>query len=182
MEREKMKNEYEIRGNIVAIFLRRKDGTRLETVIDLRDFARANELLGRWCAAYEKHTKSFYVKSACGIYLHRWLLNAPKEMLVDHINHDTLNNLRNNLQICTASENGQNRKNVQANNSSGYLGVFWHNGHKRWRVETYHNGKPQFHGEFKNLNDAVKRSKEIRQIAMPHSFENLLMLKENLQQ
>ena len=29
-----MRNEYEIRGDVTAVFLKRKDGTRLEMVID----------------------------------------------------------------------------------------------------------------------------------------------------
>jgi hypothetical protein len=42
--------------------------------------------------------------------LHRFLLGAGPGQLVDHINHDTLDNRRCNLRICTASENVRNKR------------------------------------------------------------------------
>ena len=44
------------------------------------------------------------------IYLHRLIVDAPPNMSVDHINHNTLDNRRSNLMIATHSENQQNRK------------------------------------------------------------------------
>lgn len=38
-----MKNEFEIRGDVTVIFLKRRDGTVLETVIDTSDLTRARE-------------------------------------------------------------------------------------------------------------------------------------------
>jgi hypothetical protein len=43
------------------------------------------------------------------VYLHREVMNPPKDMTVDHINHDTLDNRRNNLRVVTQKENSQNR-------------------------------------------------------------------------
>lgn len=34
-------------------------------------------------------------------------------MVVDHINHDTLNNTRKNLRVITKSENGKHKKNLK---------------------------------------------------------------------
>lgn len=45
------------------------------------------------------------------IRLHRLLLNPPADMVVDHINRDTLDNRRANLRICTQKANLQNRSN-----------------------------------------------------------------------
>lgn len=44
------------------------------------------------------------------ILMHREIMNAPKDMQVDHINGDGLDNRRENLRVCTNAENGRNRK------------------------------------------------------------------------
>lgn len=44
------------------------------------------------------------------IYLHRWLMDCPPELQVDHINHNTLDNRRGNLRIVTRTQNRINRK------------------------------------------------------------------------
>jgi hypothetical protein len=43
------------------------------------------------------------------VRLHRLLLNAPPGLVVDHINHDTLDNRRCNLRLTTQSCNLRNR-------------------------------------------------------------------------
>ena len=44
------------------------------------------------------------------VKLHRFITDCPVGMVVDHINHDTLDNRKSNLRICTNSENLQNLK------------------------------------------------------------------------
>jgi hypothetical protein len=57
------------------------------------------------------------------ITLHRDILDAPKGMMVDHINGNGLDNRRVNLRICTMSENMMNRGKTRQN-STGYKGVY----------------------------------------------------------
>jgi len=54
--------------------------------------------------------------------MHRMIVNAPDGMLVDHINGDTLDNRKENLRICTPSENIRNSKR-RSTNTSGFKGV-----------------------------------------------------------
>lgn len=41
-----MKNDFEIRGDVTAIFLRRKDGNPMETIISTSDLPKAQEFQG----------------------------------------------------------------------------------------------------------------------------------------
>ncbi len=44
------------------------------------------------------------------LYLHRWLLEAPRGIEVDHRNGDGLDNRRLNLRLATRGENARNRR------------------------------------------------------------------------
>ncbi len=56
------------------------------------------------------------------IYLHRYLLKANEEQIIDHINGNGLDNRRLNLRFCTSTENNQNRRVIKIN-KTGYKGV-----------------------------------------------------------
>lgn len=55
------------------------------------------------------------------IYMHRQITSAPKGMDVDHIDGDTLNNMRSNLRIATRSQNLANNRRTLG--ITGYRGV-----------------------------------------------------------
>ena len=59
------------------------------------------------------------------IYMHRFIMNAPGGMDIDHINHNTLNNQKDNLRICSPSQNRMNQLPRRCAFSK-YKGVGWH--------------------------------------------------------
>jgi hypothetical protein len=71
--------------------------------------------------------------------LHRYLLNAPVNLLVDHINGNGLDNRRENLRLCTNHENQQNQKKWEIwgkrPTTSKYKGVCWKKSNRLWVVK-----------------------------------------------
>jgi hypothetical protein len=67
------------------------------------------------------------------IYMHREVLHAPDGLVVDHINHNTLDNRRSNLRLCTQKQNIRNSQ-LSIRNKSGYKGVHKAWGHTTWRA------------------------------------------------
>lgn len=93
-----------------------------------------------------------------GILMHRYLMDAPKGKSVDHVNAITDNendNRKSNLRICTQSENRQNYKGINPNNTSGYIGVTWNKVNEKWQA--YVHGKYKYYnmGSYDDINDAV---------------------------
>ena len=87
--------------------------------------------------------------------LHRFLMNAPEDIVIDHKNRNPLDNRLDNLRPCTAKENAIN-KSKQSNNTSGVTGVFWDKQKNRWRAQITLNGKTIRLGSFKELEEATK--------------------------
>lgn len=94
------------------------------------------------------------------IAIHRLVTDCPRGMIVDHINHNTLDNRKENLRICTHQENMRNSfKNK--NLTSKYKGVSWHKDKKRYRVQLTIDGKCKEFGLFKNEIDAAKKYNQL---------------------
>jgi hypothetical protein len=78
------------------------------------------------------------------IMLHKFIMNAPENMEVDHRDLNTLDNRKSNLRICTHAENCKNRRGVH--NSTGYKGVIKYG--LKWRARITKNRKTILVGDF----------------------------------
>lgn len=96
-----------------------------------------------------------YGKNKKTVYLHRLIMSCPKGLFVDHINHDTLDNRKSNLRICTVAENTRNSV-KSSRNSSGYKGVSWNSKNKNWRVQINVDNRHIEVGSFKDKVEASK--------------------------
>ncbi len=119
-------------------------------------------------AKYEElNNKKWYVQKGDGLYaihrhkgktiwMHRMLMNAPREKKVDHRNNDGLDNRKENLRLATNSENNKNRRKMKGKFTSKYKGAFWDKRRKCWVARIYVNGKLIHIGSFKNEIEAAK--------------------------
>lgn len=113
----------------------------------------------KWFAALGKDKKTFYAARTINgknIGMHRIILGVEnKNVYVDHINHDSLDNRRSNLRTCSYSQNCMNRK-LSKNNSSGYKGVDFDNLRNKYRSRIGVNLKQLHIGFFETAIEAAK--------------------------
>ncbi len=121
-------------------------------LVDDDDFERVNRW--KWCAsktnqghiAMRKHC--FEKNKWVTLKMHRFIMNPPRNLQIDHKNHEKLDNRKCNLRICTATQNAANQK-PRAGYSSKYKGVRWREDEKVWVSEIKINRKRIYIGRFK---------------------------------
>ena len=94
-------------------------------------------------------------RKTINIYMHRFIINPPDGLVVDHVNRNPLDNRRCNLRLATRSQNQGNRK-MQKNNKSGYHGVNYSKMMGKWRAEIKTYDKRRHLGFYGNIEDAAK--------------------------
>ena len=170
-----MKNKFEVRGEVTTIFINNKDGSDYEILISTSDLEKVNEFPNAWYMMdYGNHKYAFgHLPGRKGkVYsLHRWILDAPKGYEVDHINHNTFDNTRNNLRLATRSQNSQNLKGAHKDSKSGIRGVYWQKNLNKWQAQICVNNKRIHLGTFEKKDEAEKIVKEARKKYMPFSPE-----------
>jgi AP2 domain-containing protein/HNH endonuclease len=128
-------------------------------IVDTSDY----EWLNQWnrSATWNKYTKSFYAQRRSDDgkrfmhRMHRFILGCEnRKEEGDHINHDTLDNRRQNLRKCTHRQNMRNQS-MKPGNTSGFKGVFWHKTKKKWlaQIQT-DNGRKEL-GRFSTPEEAA---------------------------
>jgi hypothetical protein len=70
-----------------------------------------------------------------------------KNKLIDHRNHETLNNRKKELRICNHKENVANRK-PKETKLSKYKGVYWNDKNNKWGAHLQNNKERKFLGYF----------------------------------
>lgn len=102
-----------------------------------------------------RRTRSVKSKDRKIILMHRDILGvSDRKIHVDHIDHDTRNNQRNNLRACTPSQNLMNQL-PQAGRSSKYKGVYWSKAANKFQAHIKKNGRVEYLGIFINETDAA---------------------------
>ena len=131
-------------------------------IVDPEDYERLNKY--KWYAM--KGVNTFYAgrtirtgknKKRFCIKMHREIINPPHPLVVDHINHNGLDNRKANLRPATHAQNRLNRPYIKPKASlSKYNGVSWRKNRKKWQVQIRFNGKNKTIGYFHNETKAAK--------------------------
>lgn len=87
--------------------------------------------------------------------LSRLVMQAPDEMVVDHINGDPLDNRRANLRVVTQQDNRRNSTKPRSGATSRFKGVCKPSGRNRWRATIY-NGRLINLGAFSSEVEAAR--------------------------
>lgn len=146
-------------------------------IVDEADF----EWLSRfkWCASKGNSGEFYAVRNLRKgskprqVLMHREIISAQERELVDHRNHDTLDNRRENLRKATKQQNQSNQR-PQNGRTSAFKGVCWDVAGKKWRAyivvnkrqyslgrfgdeksaaAAYNHAAMELHGEFAYINN-----------------------------
>jgi hypothetical protein len=141
-------------------------------LVDDEDFELLNQY--KWCAAKNKNT--YYAESKINninVKMHRLIMKTEKGNVVDHKDHNGLNNQKCNVRNCTNAQNSKNRTKSKSQSSSKYIGVIYRGDVSSWQAsirvnyvlinlgffktqneaaEAYNKAAIKYFGEFANLN------------------------------
>ena len=130
-----------------------------EFLFDKEDYEKIKDKL--WFSKNSSWNR-FYVCckiNSSTIYMHRYILGLQSHKEdkrdVDHINHNTLDNRKENLRVCEHYQNTTSQK-TRSDNISGRKGVSWDKFRNKWAARITYNNKKYFLGRFDNFEDAVK--------------------------
>ena len=139
-------NFYELKNDFAII----KTFNNKEFKVNLEDFEVVKKY--NW---YDMKGYACALSNGVTIYMHRVLMDVPKEMEVDHIDSNKSNNLRSNLRVCTHKENSRNTNKQRNNTTSTYKGVSYDKSRKKWEAYIMTNDRKYHLGRYETEKEAA---------------------------
>jgi len=143
-------------------FFRRIPLTRGKfAIVDPDDYPELRKY--KWFAV--KNGATFYAKrrtrltervKTTFVWMHRKIMNAPDNLVIDHINYNGLDNRKANLRLATRKQNSIHIIRTMNPGSSKYKGVSWRGDRKKWDVKIMADGKTYHLGCYKDEIQAAK--------------------------
>jgi len=132
--------------------------------VDPEDYAWLSQF--RWCCKTGKD-RCYAVRHiqergrTKRIQMHRQIMATPRHLICDHVNHDGLDNRKQNLRNCTTEQNNANRRKRATSHgspvtTSQYLGVTYCRRRKKWVSYIKHKGKSRNLGLFAIEEEAAR--------------------------
>lgn len=118
------------------------------SIVDDDDYERLR--LANW-HAFADGKGNFYASNWTLGSMHRVIMGLVKgdPRHVDHRNHNTLDNRKENLRVATRQQNMSNQR-MHSRNKTGLKGIYWHERDKVWRAKIGVNRKSIWLGDFKS--------------------------------
>jgi hypothetical protein len=164
-----MKNDYTLSGDgkTITVWLKRRNGQPIACLVDASDLPKLRAFDVRWYAAWSEDMQSFYVSCSVRadgnnktVLMHRFLMDFPQGLLVDHWNHVTTDNRRENLRAVTPHANSMNRRGATILNKTGHRGICRPSGSDKFLLTLTINGKRKHIGRFSTIEDALIARKQ----------------------
>lgn len=112
-----------------------------------------------YARSYDPNCYIIKSRTKAPLRMHRIIMGVTHDdpILVDHRNHNGLDNTRSNLRKCTKSENNRNCNGARRGSSSRYLGVFRRvmKTCVRWRAGLSVSGKTYWLGHYETEEQAA---------------------------
>lgn len=142
--------DFKIIDDYIEFNLYNKKKEKFVCYVDLEDWERVKNHKYKWFAERNRNciyvTSTIYNISSDGknkpkrILLHRFILNYHGENKIDHINHNGLDNRKENLRCIENKNNITNRQGANKNNKTGVRNVNYIEQHDEYWVQIMKNG------------------------------------------
>lgn len=171
-------NEYKICDTYAIIYLLKQTCEIFECLVDLDDLDRLIKYNRCWHTTYDPVLEQYYAKTNESyynefgkykqrmLYMHKFILDYKgNKKYIDHKNHNTLDNRKDNLIIISQKSNSKNRLGANKNSKTGVRNVSWSNRDNCYLVQFQVEGKNTCFGKFKKneFDSAVKMAEEFRE-------------------
>ena len=146
-------NKFILFNELAILRITKQDGKEIDFLIDTDDVKFLKKY--HWRVRYTRKLNNYYAETGKGknrLILHRLLTNCPDGLVVDHINHNTIDNRKCNLKVCTYGENMINRYTFK-NNKLGEKNISYKQ--NRYCVRFFRDKKEIYIGSFATLKAAI---------------------------
>jgi len=140
-------------------------------IVDECDYERLARF--KWCVSSTGRKKHYACRMVgrSVVRMHREIMQAPEDMVADHIDGNGLNNCRTNLRICTHSQNLCNRQKYRG--ATPYKGVFYDKKRDKYYAKIKFEGRNRYLGVFDDPVEAAKAyDRKARELHGPYARLN----------
>lgn len=147
-EIKKRYNRYDLSGEYGIVYTSNQE----QGVFDIQDYDLIKDLC--WYLTPRGYLIAWNPNSGTNIFMHRLIMGVTDGRVVDHINHITTDNRKENLRICEQSENNMN-SGVSKLNSSGIIGVCTDKLTGKWKAQIVYHKNVIYLGLYQHKRDAI---------------------------
>lgn len=153
-------NNFIVKDNYTVMLVNSKKYGTKEVLIDTEKIEEVSRIFWHVARMYDGYfaVVGWDKQLQKEVSLHRYLMNYPDNIIIDHINRNPLDNRITNLRYATRSENSLNST-VQKNSFTGYKGIrLRENG--KYQARITFNKRTMSLGHYNTLEEAIKARKE----------------------